>query len=189
MTSGFLIGLLMISQTAASQPATPDLNALIAQLAMPAEQSVPFTETRQSGLLTEPLEVSGTLRRDAAGRLIRETRSPRRETQILAASYVEIRRDSGHRQRFALHRAPELGALRQALNAILEGDPETLVEHFHTRLAHNDDHWILNLKPRSESLSSRVVSLELAGTGPLLQGLQMTLVDGEVIQTRFNDIP
>ncbi len=180
----------MVSQTVASQPAKPDLNALIAQLAMPAEQTLSFTETRQSGLLTEPLKVSGMLRRDAAGRLIRETRAPRRETQILAANYIEIRRDSGHRQRFALHRAPELGALRQALIAILEGDAQTLLEHFHAQLESDADlHWTLNLKPRADNLSSRVLSLELVGTGPLLKGLQMTLTDGEVIQTRFDDTP
>ncbi|MFU8830697.1 MAG: LolA-related protein [Wenzhouxiangella sp.] len=184
----------MISQTAVNDPATPeldalDLHALIAQLAIPAEQELSFTETRQSGLLTAPLEVRGLLHRDVNGRLIRETHAPRRETQILAADYVEIRNERGHRQRFSLHRAPELGALRQALNAILEGDPETLLEHFHSELNDHGDRWTLSLQPRAEGLSSRVVSLELEGSGHLLQGLQMTLDDGEVIQTRFDSAP
>jgi hypothetical protein len=185
MISGILIALLMASPTSASPP---ELDKLLAQLAANAEHSLDFTESRQSGLLTEPLEVSGRLHRDDDGNLIRETRTPRVETHILGPRHIEIRQADGYRQRFSLRRAPELAALRQALLAVLTGDSQALREHFALELSGTESDWQLRLEPLDAGLANRVSELVIQGSATI-ESLQMQLADGELIETRFHQQP
>lgn len=188
MISGILIALLML----AASPAPAADGPLAEWLALLAEQSpleLQFVETRESGLLSEGLTVTGRLGREQ-GRLIRYSESPRIETHILAESFVEIRNEQGHRQRFSIRRAPELAALREALLAILDGDIERLEAHFEADLRQADQqHWELSLTPRQDQVTERVSSLELTGQAGQIDQLKMTLTDGEHILTRFESVP
>lgn len=181
------ICLLMFSPAGASPTTEPDngLAGLFQCLEIDADERIGFVETRQSVLLAEPLEVHGVMYRREDS-LVRETTSPREETHTLSARQVEIRNPAGHRQRFSLGRAPELGVLRQALLAILDRDHESLEQHFTSELAFAADaHWTLILVPRDEAMAERVERLEMLGVGNRIAGLRMTLDDGEVIETRF----
>lgn len=188
MTSGILIILLGLA-TSPTSAAEPDLAEWLDAIAGQSPAELVFVETRESGLLNEPLETRGLLSRDG-DRLIRQTEGPRGETQILADGHVELRRDGGYRQRFSLHRAPELAALREALLAILEGDIDRLQSHFEVELSIDaDDAWSLSLHPRDHQLKERVSALELTGQGPLIEQMEMHLSDGDLVVTRFEDLP
>ncbi len=162
----------------------PDLPELLSHLAETGNESMRFEETRPSSLLAEPVTVTGTLQRDG-DRLIRETSTPRRETQTLTASHVEIRRPGGFRQRFSLSRAPELAALRQALLALLDGNLDQLDQHFKHALAWEEQAWTLELTPRGPDTAERVHKLTLAGQEYRLESMTLELTDGDQIQTRF----
>ncbi|TVQ29167.1 MAG: hypothetical protein EA370_15710 [Wenzhouxiangella sp.] len=171
-------------ETAAAQ----DLAGLVQRVAEAGEQALSFEETRPSSLLAEPLTITGTLHRDG-DRLVRETSTPRSETQILAADYFEVRRAGGFRQRFSLSRAPELGALRQALLALLDGDADQLGQDFAHELSWDDDQWHLVLVPHDTAMAERVQRLELSGRDNRLETMNLHLVDDELIQTRFTTQP
>ncbi len=164
------------------------LGALLDRLDIHAEKRIEFVETRHSDLLDEPLEVRGVLYRKDK-QLVRETTSPREETHTLSERHVEIRNPAGHRQRFSLRRAPELGVLRQALLAILEQDPEGLDQHFSSTITEEDADWTLTLVPTDEDLGKRVERLELFGAEHRIEGMRMVLDDGEVIETHFKSDP
>lgn len=185
MISGTLIALMML---ATNPTASLPLADWLAQIADQSPAELSFVETRESGLLSEPLAVRGRLSH-ADGQLVRHSQSPRIETHILAETFVEVRREGGYRQRFAISRAPELAALREALLAILEGDIERLSAHFEIHLRHDDDAWSLLLEPLEAHLADRVSSLELTGQADQIESLEMILADGERILTRFEDAP
>jgi hypothetical protein len=180
MISGILSALILV----AASPNKPELDAWLKPLAEAAPTELRFVETRDSGLLTEPLEVRGRLARDG-DRLVRSTTEPRRETQTLSEGSVELRNEQGHRQRFAIRRAPELAALREALLAILDGDAERLEQHFAARLHLDDEHWRLELEPRAKALAERVTGLTISGVDQRIDWLELHLSDGESIRTEF----
>jgi len=144
-----------------------------------------FTETRSSGLLAEPLVVRGTFKRDADGLLIRETVSPRTETQILGPDFVELRRTRGSRRRFSLERAPELAALRTVLLALLDGQPQRLGETFDLAIEGEKTDWRLTLVPQTARVAERVERMTLAGRQNRLASLTLHLSDGDQVQTFF----
>jgi len=137
-------------------------------------------------LLDEPLIITGTVRRDADGRLIRETVTPRTETQILGSDFVELHRTRGNRRRFSLDRAPELAALRTVLLALLDGQPQRLSESFDLTTEGGPADWRLILVPQAAHLAERVDHLILAGQQSHLESLTLHLTDGDRVQTRFD---
>lgn len=170
---------------AASLSQAAALDDWLEELSAHQPVALEFAETRESSLLSEPLIVRGRLRRDGA-RLIRETSSPRAEVHVLTERHVEIRRDDSSRRRFALHRAPELAALRELLLAVIEGDSQRLTAHFHIDWqAGGDDGWTLHLIPRDQRWLDQLSDLELSGSGHVIELLGMRLADGELITTRF----
>lgn len=153
------------------------------------ESTLEFTETRKSELLTEPLEVSGTLHRDGDGNLVRTTRSPTRETQTLAEDHVEVRRDDGFRRRFRMDRAPELKALRSALIGILEADRNRLAEHFRIHAKRGEaDRWCLRLAPDDAAVAERVEGITVHGRDSRLVRMHVRLADGETIRTELQPV-
>ncbi len=174
---------------AASPTQAATLDEWLAELSRHQPDALAFVETRESSLLSEPLRIRGQLRRDG-DRLIRETTSPRPETHVLTRRHVEIHRDDSNRRRFALHRAPELAALREVLLAVLDGDSERLTEHFLIDWQdRDDDRWALRLTPRDPRWLERLSELELSGSGQVIEQLGMQLADGERVATRFIDPP
>lgn len=184
MISGFLTLLLLTTYASAEAPGS--LDELVAQIALEAGQNrLHFTEQRESELLEEPMTVRGRLWRDERGRLIRETEAPRQEIQILGERVLTIRRPGQHDRQFSLGRAPELAVLRQALTALLDGNPESLREHFRTQLERDGEAWRLRLDPRDQDLAESVSALELDGQGAIITRMVLELADGKRIVTEI----
>lgn len=190
---GPLIGVLLGILIGSTASAATELDALLEALAARSGSPLAFTETRRSALLDEPIEVSGTLRQDGDGALVRVTETPRESTQTLTEEHVEIRRPDGYRQRFSLDRAPELRVLRQALGALLDGNRSALERHFEVRFeasgSADEPGWSLRLVPQDGPGSERVTGLELSGEGDQLASLVVRLSDGEALHTRFEPNP
>jgi len=166
-----------------------DLAGLLGALATEPATEVGFTEFRQSELLVEDLEISGTLRHDERGRLIREILAPEAETQILSASHVEIHRGDGRQRRFRLRRAPELEVFYHALNGILAGNAAALSEHFDTTVQGDWSAWQLVLRPRADQLAESVERLTVCGSEARIRQFSLHLAGGEIVRTRIHAAP
>lgn len=182
--------LLMLAASIPAHGGNGDGTWIFQQLAdRNGESAIEFTETRESELLSDPLEVSGTLRRDADGNLVRTTRAPVRETHTLTEEHVEVRRDDGFRRRFSMDRAPELKALRAALIGILDADRDRLAGHFRIRARRrDDDRWCLRLEPEDPAVAERVERITVHGRKARLERLHMRLADGETIRTELQPV-
>ncbi|MEX0916027.1 MAG: LolA-related protein [Wenzhouxiangellaceae bacterium] len=186
MISGILISLLLLGQ---AQEDELELGNLLDALTAEPAAEVGFTELRQSELLVDDLEISGTLRHDEQGRLIREIHAPEAETQILSASHVEIHRGDGRQRRFRLQRAPELEVLYHALNGILAGDAAALSKHFDTTVQGEWSAWHLVLRPRADQLAESVERLTVCGSDARIRQFSLHLADGEIVRTRLHAAP
>ena len=184
MMSGPLLLLsLLLNLNAQSEAFDPAF--ILANLELPGEQ-IQFTETRISGLLSEPLIVRGSLRRSDNGDLIRETTSPSQETQTLGSNFVELRRSSGYRRRFSLDRAPELAALRTILLALLDGQMHTLSDDFSISGIGSSVDWQISLAPRRDLIAERLDKIVLLGQTTRLNALVLRFEDGSEVKTQFD---
>jgi hypothetical protein len=186
MISGILFSLLLMSSGIDEGLSLDDL---LAHLDIDATAEVGFSESRQSELLVDDLEVTGVLRQDSEGRLIREVHTPGKETQVLTSSRVEISRPDGSQRRFRLSRAPELAVLYQALSAILARDAKVLSEHFEGEVEGDSKQWQLILTPRAEDLARQVERMTVSGREGRIECFVLHLGDGEEIRTRIHDLP
>lgn len=141
-----------------------------------------FEEVRGSELLTEPVVVSGTLRRAGDGRLIREIQRPRRETHTLYEDRVEITRPNGYYRSFNLKKAPELQALRYALSAILTGQIEQLREQFELTWSQQGGDWQIRMSPLGKDIAEALEALVLRGCGDQIEAIELQLSDSEIIR-------
>ncbi len=185
MISGVLLALLLPLTALSSATDEAAAQRLLDSLQLGGGKALAFTEVRESPLLTEAVEMRGTLRRGDDDRLIRETETPRQQTHTLSERHVEIRREQ-RRQRFSIQRAPELAALRLALLAVLDADAESLAEHFSMRISSDGQRWTLDLVPLDVDLAERVAQLSLSGEEGGIDLMVMQLGDGETVRTELS---
>lgn len=176
-----LLGLLLaatLAPAAATEPGAYALDALLARLARPLPAATPFVEVRTSGLLDAPIPVRGQLLQPDADTLVREVDSPWRERSVIRAERVTVAREGERERRFALRRAPELGALLASFPALLAGDRVRLEQHYAVTLDEDGQVWSLTLVPRDPRLRERVAGIELRGLGDAPACLQLRQADG-----------
>ena len=110
--------------------AGPDPATLVAALARPTPATTAYAEVRFVDLLTRPLTLRGALEYRADGGLVKRVESPYRETTTVAAGQVTVERAGKPPRRFALTRAPELGAFLESFAALLGGDAARLAQAY-----------------------------------------------------------
>ncbi|MDT8449379.1 MAG: LolA-related protein [Wenzhouxiangellaceae bacterium] len=162
--------------------ADTELVRLFERIAERQGRTLAFEEVRGSELLTEPVVVSGTLRRAEDGRLIREIQRPRRETHTLYEDRVEITRPNGYSRSVNLKKAPELQALRYALSAILTGRIEQLREQFELIWSQQDSAWQIRMSPLDKDIAKALEALVLRGCSDRIEAIELQLSDSEMIR-------
>lgn len=190
MTSGLLTLILIAAAGSAEAAPAGDLDRLVAALA-PAEGAAElhFRERRESPLLAEPLIVTGRLWRNPQGQLVRQTTRPREATYTLTASMIIIKRPGQAARNYSLGHVPELAVLYHGLSALLAGNAGALRERFKYQLGRDEDGWLLTLAPRDPALAEKVESLAISGHDDRLERFELTLADGETIETELSRQP
>lgn len=163
----------------------PELALLFESISKRKGETLTFEERRDSEFLTEPVVISGTLRRAEDGRLIRQIEQPSRETHILYEDRVEITRPNGHYRSFNIKKAPELQALRYALTAILSGQSQFLREQFEVNWKQKQDHWKIHLIPLKKDIGEGIEALVVRGCGDQISSIELRLDDSEIIRTNI----
>jgi hypothetical protein len=168
-----------LAQTA--EAATSDW--ILRALARPAPMRTGFVEIRGSALLRTPLRLSGEYRRPDAATLVREVRTPYRETTTLRAGEATIVRDGKAPRRFALNRVPELAGLQNSFGALLAGDRVGIERNYTLAAQGSRERWVLTLVPRDKALAARVRDVVLYGQGAELRCIETRPVKGDLQRT------
>lgn len=160
-----------------------DAGWILQALARPAPMRTVFVEVRGSALLKAPLRLAGEYRRPDAATLVREVRSPYRETTTLRAGEAVIARDGKTPRRFALSRVPELAGLQTSFGALLAGDRAGIERTYTVAARGSRERWTLTLVPKDKALAARVRDIVLYGQGAELRCIETRPAKGELQRT------
>lgn len=160
-----------------------DAGWILQALARPAPMRTAFVEVRGSALLKAPLRLAGEYRRPDAATLVREVRSPYRETTTLRAGEAVIARDGKTPRRFALSRVPELAGLQTSFGALLAGDRVGIERTYTVAARGSRERWTLTLVPKDKALAARVRDIVLYGQGAELRCIETRPAKGELQRT------
>jgi len=161
----------------------PDPATVLHALARPAPSATAFVEIRGSALLKQPLQIAGEYRRPDADTLVREVRSPYRETTTIAHGQAVIAREGKPEQRYALDRVPELAGIQSSFGALLDGDAQALQRQYEVTTEGSARHWQLRLQPRDAALLRRVRAIHLYGDDGDLRCIVTEPVRGDLQRT------
>ena len=171
-----------------AQPASAQLDTLLAKLARPTPTQTPFVELRGSALLKQPQRLQGRLQQPDAITLVREVTTPFHERTTIRAERVLIERygNDGSKPRtrtFSLRRAPELGSLLASFTAMLRGDRALLEKNYAVQMDGSANlgsvGWRLQLTPRDPALQKRVSKIVMRGRGNALECMRLDQPDGQ----------
>jgi len=167
--------------------ATPDIDALLKQLARPAPSSTPFVEAHFSPLLSRPLLVSGQLEYLGSDALARSVQQPYQERTDIAGDTVTITRGSGRPRKFSLQRAPELKLLLGSFTALLSGNRAALEQQFSLAADGDEHHWSLQLTPLDARVHARIRAIKVEGANGEPRCLTTTEADEAVTVMLLSD--
>jgi hypothetical protein len=186
MSRRLLANLLVVVAVLAAVPAfaqAVDSGWILQALARPAPMRTDFVEVRGSALLRAPLRLVGEYRRPDADTLVREVRTPYRETTTLRAGEAVIARAGKAPRRFALSRVPELAGLQSSFGALLAGDRVGIERNYTLAAQGTRTRWTLTLTPRDQALAARVREIVLHGQGAELRCIETRPVKGDLQRT------
>lgn len=145
---------------------------VLSKLVRPAPMRTAFVELRGSKLLKAPLRIQGEYQRPRDDILVREVRSPYRETSTIGGGRITIARDGGKARTFSLSRAPELAGLQASFGALLSGDRALLQRHYTIASDGSRQHWTLVLTPKDDKFAAQVRDITLHGRGAELRCIE-----------------
>ena len=177
------LALLLCAMALVAAAQSVDAGWVLQALARPAPMRTAFVEVRGSALLKAPLRLAGEYRRPDAATLVREVRSPYRETTTLRAGEAVIARDGKTPRRFALSRVPELAGLQTSFGALLAGDRAGIERTYTVAARGSRERWTLILVPKDKALAARVRDIVLYGQGAELRCIETRPARGELQRT------
>lgn len=142
---------------------TLDLDALGAQLSHDVPACVTFDQRRWMEDLGTELPSKGYFRRQPSG-LVWQTLTPVEDRVVLSANNPEL--------------PPGLKALLPLLTGMLEGDWDSLEQHFDVELSGSMAAWQAELAPRDAAIAERLDNVELSG-GDEVEALEVAFSDGD----------
>ena len=139
-----------------------------------------FVETRQIALLTQPLELKGSLSYERPHRLSKHVQSPVDELLSVDGDALSVlNKTRGESRVISLRDQPAAGALVTSVRATLAGDLPQLERHYKVAFSGTRAAWSLRLEPREARLKAYVESITLAGSGARLERIESIEASGD----------
>lgn len=163
------------------------LPQLMSGFAAVEESRARFHEEKHLAMLTEPLQLSGTLR------YVRPDQIEKRITQPYPES-LRINRDrlewdtQGRTRTLSLRSQPQIWALAESLRATLAGDLPALQRHYKVKLEGGRAQWTITLEPRYDSLSQFIEQIRLQGRDHQLRQVEIIEANGDRSLMRIEEI-
>ena len=184
MISGALRSILLLVPLAATAQGW-DLQALMAAMAEVPASNTRFVETRHLAMLTNPIELKGSLRYERPNRLAKHVQSPFEELLSIDGETATLVNRKGERRVIALREQPALTALVESVRATLAGDRGLLERHYKLSFSGPREDWTLRLAPREAKVRAYVESITLAGTGARIGRIEVIEAGGDRSVTRI----
>lgn len=166
---------------------TPSLEDVLASIAPEGGRfESDYVQTRESGLLTEDVSVTGHIRYRSPGYL-RKTEESASERRVVVIEDATVRVESDEATRsFALGRSRELELLMTLLEAVALGDAELLRKRFATTVNGVPDAWNLELESKEAVAGStgkrsgdqESVRLRVSGDRERIERIELDPPDG-----------
>ena len=181
MTSGVRswLALLLLASTPASAQGW-NLDALMSEMAAVPASRTRFVETRHLAMLTQPLELKGSLSYERPNRLVKHVETPFDELLTVDGEALSlVNKSKGEQRSLSLREQPALGALVEGVRATLAGDRAQLERHYRVQFSGRRDAWRLHLVPRATQVRAHVESITVSGAAARPQRIEVLESTGD----------
>jgi hypothetical protein len=174
-----------------SDPAAWDLQRLMRELAQVKTANARFLERRHLGILTAPLESSGTLVYIAPDRLEKHTLRPRPESLVLERNELTVEsKERNQRRTLVLQDYPVIWAFVESIRATLAGDLPALSRFYQVGLDGGERQWRLSLIPSDPRMQDVVSEIRISGDRSWINAIEMIETGGDrSVMTIIRDAP
>jgi hypothetical protein len=174
-----------------SDPAAWDVQRLMRELAQVKTANARFLERRHLGILTAPLESSGTLVYIAPDRLEKHTLRPRPESLVLERNELTVEsKERNQRRTLVLQDYPVIWAFVESIRATLAGDLPALSRFYQVGLDGGERQWRLSLIPSDPRLQDVVSEIRISGDRSWINAIEMIETGGDrSVMTIIRDAP
>ncbi|MGA2548969.1 MAG: LolA-related protein [Burkholderiaceae bacterium] len=170
----------MFSYAFSAQDAGFTVDTLMQSLSTVKSARAHFVERKFLNVLKEPLESSGTLVYAAPSHLEKITTQPKPESLVVDQDQLTYERNEGREKRtLSLQEYPEIWAFIESIRATLAGDTATLNRFYELTLEGDATRWRLMLVPREQKMHALVESVAIAGSGNLIDTIEVKEADGD----------
>jgi hypothetical protein len=186
-TGIFLFCLGMICASPQVSAADWGLPQLMSGFAVVEESRARFHEEKHLAMLTEPLQLSGTLRYVRPDRIEKKITQPYAESLRINGDQLEWE-TSGRTRTLSLRSQPQIWALVESLRATLAGDLPALQRYYTVKLDGSRSQWKITLEPRYESLAQFIEKIRLEGQDNQLRQVEIIEANGSRSLMRIEGI-
>lgn len=169
---------------AAAEPAVPDLEALMRGMASAPGVVAEFRESRQVGLLREPIESRGVLHFVPPDRLVRRVTEPAPSSLVIDGRRMWLLDGAGPAPA-DLSADPAARQFVENFVVLFGGDLEALRARYETRFEADADGWELRLRPRDAMVRRFVEGITMRGRGRAMREMVVEESDGDRTTTTF----
>ena len=139
-----------------------------------------FVERRYVGILTTPLESSGTLLYVAPDRLEKRTLSPRVESVLLEGDQLTLESTQPKRRRsIRLEDYPAVGVFVESIRSTLAGDLAALKRLFEIALEGDERKWRMVLKPTDRNMQELLSEIRVGGSRGTIHSIEFIEPNGD----------
>ena len=157
-----------------------NLARLMYELAQVKTSQARFVERRYVGILTAPLESSGTLLYVAPDRLEKRTLSPRVESMLLEGDRLTLESEQPKRRRsIRLDDYPAVGVFVESIRSTLAGDLAALKRLFQLALEGDEQRWRLVLRPGEPNMQELVSEIRIGGSRGTIDSFEFLEPNGD----------
>ena len=145
-----------------------------------------FTQTQKLAALKAPLVSTGSLLFFRERGVIWQIETPYRKTWVMSDSGVVVIDATGQRStNGAAHGSRGAAEIAKMMRTMLGGDLSALYSQFDVQVRGTPSQWQMRLVPRQPQIAQSLQAIEMDG-GDFLQGLRITLANGDVTQFDFS---
>jgi hypothetical protein len=191
MIFGARLLLLLLVATSSFSADGWDITRLMQDLAQVKVAKARFVERRYLGILTAPLESSGTLIYIAPSRLEKHTLTPQHESLVLERDQLTIEsRQPKRRRTLLLQDYPAIWVLVESIRSTLAGDLALLQRFYEIKLEGEEPKWRLILKPIDPKMQELIREIRIGGSRSRIDSVEFLESAGDrSVMTITRDAP